>query len=110
MSDHSATRRRAIWLVGAMVGCYALALVLTIFGVLSDQGTNRWLLSAGLAALAVGISAGVVMRVALLMVNPAGRARWWTNASMPSRALFSVALVTRALAAMFVGYLALRGV
>jgi hypothetical protein len=93
-----------------MVGCYALALVLTVLGALYDQGTNRWLLSAGLAALAVGMGAGVFMRVALLVVGPAGRAMWWTNASMPSRAIFSVALVVRALAAIFVGYLALRGV
>jgi hypothetical protein len=93
-----------------MVGFYALALVLIILAALSHQGTNRWLLSAGLAALAAGMGAGVIMRVAVLVVDPAGRAMWWTNASSPSRALRSVALVAHALAATFVGYLAVRGV
>jgi hypothetical protein len=102
------TRRRALVLVAVSITCYVIALLLMGVTLGFDHRATRWTVAAVLALMAVGLSASVLLRVALLVVDPDGRTMWWTNASPAGRAWRIVALLVRILASTIVWIFAIR--
>ena len=100
-----ATRRRALWLVLIASGCYILALAL--LG-LAFWLQVRSLTIAGLIFFAIGTTASAFTPLAVLLVDPAGRATWWTNASRRARVLSAGSLVVRLGVAILVWYILTR--
>jgi hypothetical protein len=102
------TRRRVIVLVAAMLVAYAFSLVLVGLAAGFDHGATRWLVAAGVSALAVGMGASALLRAVVLVVDPQGRTIWWTNASPVSRVFKAASLLLRFGCALYAWTLAAR--
>src|SRR5256885_6929597 len=103
------TRQRASWLIVIGFAAYILCLALLGLAFGFDHASTQWLIAASLTALAVGMAASLVLRIVVLVIDPAGRAAWWTNAASPVRLLRAVSLVARGIAVVAVMLIA-RGV
>jgi hypothetical protein len=99
------TRPRALWLVVVELVFYVLGLGLIGIGAVAGP-TNSWLLPIGFLAMSVGMGAAVLLRLAIVVADPAGRAMWRSKASFPSRAFWSLALVARVAAIVAFVFLA----
>jgi hypothetical protein len=97
-----------MWLVGATIACYLLSLTLMGVALGFDHAPSHWLVAAALTALAIGMSASVLMRVAVLVADPGGRAIWWTRASSSARAFRTSTLALRVVVAMILWDVAVR--
>jgi hypothetical protein len=95
-------------LVAVSITCYVVALLLMGVTLGFDHGATRWTVTAVLALMAIGLSASVLLRVALLVVDPDGRAMWWTNASAAARTYRIVSLLVRIAASTIVWILAIQ--
>jgi len=91
-----------------MLIAYAFSLVLVGLAAGFDHEATRWLVAAGLSALAVGMGASALLRVVVLVVDPQGRTIWWTNASPLSRVLRAALLLLRLALAGYVWTFAAR--
>jgi hypothetical protein len=102
------TRRRLLVALAVTLGGYVLSLVLIGAAAGFDHGGAKWLIAAGLSALAVGMLGSVAVRVVVLFLDPSGRALWWAKASRVGRVWRATFLLVRVAMAVFVWGLAAR--
>jgi hypothetical protein len=102
------TRTRVIGLSAAAICCYLVALALFVFALVLDRGHIRWLIGAGIAFLAIGMTASALIRLVILVSDARVRTIVWTNASRLSRILRVGGLVAHFGLAAVVWYLLFR--
>jgi energy-converting hydrogenase Eha subunit A len=96
------TRRRVLWFAVAMLIAYGLTILLLGLGVGFDHGAAEWFIAGALTALAVGLTASVLLRLSVFVFDGRSRLWWWTQASLPTRVLRVGFLVLRAASVVLV--------
>jgi hypothetical protein len=94
------TGRRIYWLGGAMLAAYAASLLLIGLAAGFHHGTTQWLLVAGLAALATGMTASALLHLAVVVGDRQIRDRLWARARPWTRAWRAFFLAARIAAAL----------
>ncbi len=94
------TGRRIYWLGGATVAAYAASLLLIGLAAGFHHGTSQWLIVAGLAALAMGMTASAFLHLAVVVGDRQIRDRLWARARPWTRAWRALFLVARIAAAL----------
>jgi hypothetical protein len=89
------TGRRIYWLGGAMLVAYAVSLVLIGLAAGFDHGATQWLIAAGLLALATGMTASVLLHIAVVVGDREIRDRLWRRAAPAERVWRAFFLVAR---------------
>ena len=79
------TKRRIIWIVAAMLLAYAASLLLIGLSVSFNHSLPQWLLSGGLIALAIGMTASALLRVEVMLDDREMRRRLWSSAGPLTR-------------------------
>lgn len=79
------TKRRIIWIVAAILVAYAASLLLIGVAVGFNHSVPQWLLSGGLIALAIGMSASAFLRVEVVFGDREMRRRLWSSVSPLTR-------------------------
>ena len=94
------TGRRIYWLGAAMLAAYAASLLLIGLAAGFHHGTTQWLIVAGLAALATGMTASALLHLAVVVGDRQIRDRLWARARPGTRARRALFLAARIAAAL----------